>query len=102
MNSRIRWWIATIILGIVGGVLTVVVSSAINGCFPSEPVLAGGKYTFNLEECNRQAKTLCESISCENDWRAMAGRTPREVPQHCKLQKVIAKYQDAGTEGGDQ
>jgi len=105
VNSRIRRWVPTILLGVIAGLLAVLFSSIVNGCnFPSEPILAGGKYTFNLEECNRQAKTLCESIACENDWRAMAGRMPRDLPLHCKVEKSLLKYKDAGSEneGGDQ
>jgi hypothetical protein len=61
-------------------------------CFPSETSLQGGKYAARLEECNRNARDLCESIACENDWRANAGRFPRAVPTHCKTIK------DAGAE----
>jgi hypothetical protein len=97
-----RRWAIDIMFGIIAGILAVMVCTVMQGCFPSEPVLAGGKYSFNLEECNRRAVTLCESVACENDWRALAGRMPREVPLHCKLNKVITKIQDAGAEGGEQ
>ncbi len=65
---------------------------SMTSCFPSETSVEGGKYTVNLEECNRTARNLCESIACENDWRARAGRFPRAVPAHCQTIK------DAGAE----
>ncbi len=42
------------------------------------------KYAANLEKCNREAKTLCESIACENVYREAEQRKPRTTPAHCK------------------
>ena len=71
--------------GLVGGIVTTVVCAMLLNCGPSADTLAaGGKFSVNLEECNRTSKTLCESIACENIFRAQAGRAPRAVPAHCK------------------
>ena len=53
--------------------------------------ISGSQYTANLEECNRTAKNVCESIACENLYRAAVKHPPRIVPVHC-----IVK--DAGAE----
>lgn len=53
--------------------------------------MSAAKYTANLEECNRNAKSVCESIACENLYRAAEKRQPRIVPVHCTVK-------DAGAE----
>lgn len=88
-----------IIMGLLGGTLAVIVTSA---CFPSETSLEGGKYAGKLEECNRQGKTLCESIACENQERARAGRFPRDVPKHCTGSMPVLTLDAGIKEGGDQ
>ncbi len=45
--------------------------------------MRGAAYATTLEECNRQATTLCASIACENKARAGNGRMPRTVPPSC-------------------
>ncbi len=80
--------------GLLAGVIAVT-------CIPNETVLEGGKYDAHLKECNIKARTLCESIACENDWRGRAGRFPREVPNHCRplhSETSVFIYKDAGDE----
>lgn len=43
----------------------------------------GVRYATALETCNHEAKTLCESIACENHARAANGRMPRALPTSC-------------------
>jgi len=99
-----REWTIDLVWGIVGGIITVLVTAYFMGCFPNETTLEGGKYATNLEECNRTAKTLCDSIKCENEWRARAGRLPRDMPKHCQsfdkaeLKTLLESIKDAGGE----
>jgi len=41
-------------------------------------------YGFELEECNRNAKTCDESIKCENDARKKYSRPLRDADAGCK------------------
>lgn len=59
------------------------IAVVIIACGASEVQLRGGAYGANLEECNRNAKNLCQSIDCENHYRAKEGRFLRTVPAHC-------------------
>lgn len=54
-------------------------------CVGSDIALRGGAYKANLDACNIEAKTLCESIACENIFRSISRpiREPRAVPKHC-------------------
>jgi hypothetical protein len=74
--------LSDLVWGIVGGIAAVIFTTYWLGC-NSAPV-QGGVYATNLEECNRNATSLCESITCENSWRLKANRTLRDVPAHCK------------------
>lgn len=40
-------------------------------------------YPAELALCNQTAKTLCESIECENKAREAKGRPLREMPASC-------------------
>lgn len=94
-------WKNSLFWGIVGGFATLLVCRYLFGCVGSETALAAGKYSANLEECNRTAKNLCESIACENHYRAAAGRFPRAVPVHCETIKAEGT-QIVLKDGGDQ
>jgi len=68
----------------------------------------GALYGVTLEECNRTATTLCESIACENRARAANGRMPRALPPSCNGKGVNtagdastgdASIKDGGTDG---
>lgn len=58
------------------------------GCVTNDDAKAA-LYSTTLEECNRTAATLCESITCENRARASNNRKPRAMPTSC-----------VGTDGG--
>lgn len=51
------------------------------------------EYPSELALCNEIAKTLCDSIRCENQVRLSHGRPPREMPPAC-----IDGGKDAGHE----
>lgn len=50
------------------------------------PVLDASGYAAKLEQCNRESRSLCESIVCENRVRLAAGREERRIPSHCSGQ----------------
>jgi hypothetical protein len=51
----------------------------------SNVAVDAARYSTNLEECNRNAKNLCESIACENHYRAAEKRPLRAIPPHCAI-----------------
>ena len=72
---KARNWKIDCVWALVAGTLAACTGAAISGA----------KYTANLEECNRNAKNICESIACENLYRAAVNRPPRIQPVHCVL-----------------
>ncbi len=82
-----------IIWAVLGGVLTVAFCAYAYGCsgVPATPVIAA-KYQADLEECNRTATNLCESIACENRYRQSVHHPLRVTPSHC--------YTDGGSKDG--
>lgn len=79
-----------IIWAVFGGICTLIFCAIVYGC-GNETVLQGGLYAGNLEDCNKQAKNLCDSIACENHYRLAAGRLPRDVPAHCSIKDAGVK-----------
>lgn len=64
-------------------ILGLAVAAIIVACGQSDVQFRGAQYATSLEECNRKATTLCESIECENWWRRHNVREERPVPKHC-------------------
>ena len=72
------------------------------GCAPSSDIPAA-TYALTLEECSRNATSLCESVRCENHARAAMGRFPRAEPKSCKVEDQIKHDLNAIHDaGGDQ
>jgi len=76
--------------------LAAIFTLAVAACWAgSETDLKGADYAKRLQDCNKTARNLCESIECENRNRAAGGRFPREVPPHCR---PALATKDAGNE----
>lgn len=58
------------------------------GCTPAADAAA---YESELLDCNAESKSLCESVMCENRFRAARGRP---------LRSIIGICWDAGSDGG--
>ncbi len=70
--------------GVFAGIVGVIVCSIfLGGCENAETRAEAALYAKGLRDCNATAKTLCESVACENRSRADAGRELRKEPSHC-------------------
>ena len=64
--------------------LSAVAAPILLACSPPVPSGKSMTYGFELEECNRNAKTCAESIACENEARKRYTRPLRDVDGGCK------------------
>ena len=93
--KRLPDTIAAIVL--LAGLLIAVARLTV-GCLPPDTDVRAATYAVTLEECNRSATTLCDSVRCENKARASMGRFPRALPASCKVQDAVQR--DLTLDGG--
>lgn len=58
----------------------VCILAALSGCASAAPAARPAAYETELVVCNRTARSMYESIACENDVRARYGRPRRPFP----------------------